>query len=92
MRSVVYKYPVRPDKAELTLPRGARPLTVQIQHGELQMWVQENPDEVLMDIWEVYIVGTGHVHDDLDEYDYLTTFQTGSVLVWHVFIRNMADD
>lgn len=60
----IYKTPIFADSRSVELPPGAKPLTVQLQHGEPCIWW-----EVLVDLEEtqspvsypIWAIGTGHL-------------------------------
>ena len=83
----VWKFPVPfpgPDVFEIEMPQHAEVLTVQVQHGELQMWAYCNPSFALVPR-HFRIAGTGHpITDEIQKY--VSTFQiAGGILVFHVF-------
>ena len=84
---MVYKYPVLLENYfEVTMPVGARILTVQIQNSEPQMWVLINPS-FQNKIYRFRLVGTGHPIQDNEELSYIDTFQMrNGGLVFHLFL------
>jgi hypothetical protein len=79
----IYKYPVTP-MMTLHLPRTAIPLTVQVQHGEPQLWVRLDPDAETVER-TFLCLGMG---DDVPAHagPWIGTFQLeGGLLVYHVF-------
>lgn len=86
MPLVVYKYPAPSGPFKVSLPKGAKILTVQVQFNQPQMWVLVNPD---METETRYFgsVPTGLPFDDTraDHIEYIGTFQLhdGS-LVFHL--------
>ncbi len=83
----IYKYPaLLEDYFEVTMPVGARILTVQIQYGEPQMWALVNPS-FQNKIYRFRLVGTGHPIQDNEELSYIDTFQMmNGGLVLHLFL------
>ena len=86
----IWKYPVPvEDHFELSLPIGARPLAVQVQHGNPQMWIllDKDKDEVLYIKRRFRIAGTGHlIQESAESLHYIDTFQLlGGNLIFHVF-------
>ena len=84
MAKTIHKYRLQlTDSQVLQLPSSAKPLSVQIQAGQICLWAEV--DNVLEETKDVVIsvVGTGHdippgaVH-------YLGTIQAGA-FVWHVY-------
>lgn len=85
----IYKYEV-PLSGEVTVPFGAKLLTVQVQGESIQAWFKVDKDaaddiSVEKDTKQLYIIPTGGEFEDL-ALKYLTTIQlcAGSV-VFHVF-------
>lgn len=62
----------------------SKPLTVQIQHGELQLWAEVREDGSLRPIL-LNIIGTGF-QLPMNVGEYLCTVQQGDY-VWHVYWR-----
>ena len=85
---VIWKFPVAlEDRFSVSIPKGARILTLQLQRGRPQMWVLVNP-EVSPEQRTFRIVGTGHRYSAnvLGSWRYLGTFQMqDGAFVWHVF-------
>ncbi len=85
----IFKYPLAvTDEQAVFLPQGTKPLSVQTQHEEPQLWVLVDPEEPVLIRHTVRIFGTGHPVDiDLEQYDFMGTFQMSrGNLVFHVFI------
>ena len=87
----IWKYPVYPHVFSHTMPRGAKFLSVQPQHEDVQMWFSIDPgfqvaSEELTDLRFFQVVATG------EEYKgnlvYLGTFQLGN-FVFHLFEKNL---
>ena len=68
------------------MPRSARILDVQVQHGEVCIWALVDPDEG-NETRHFSVFGTGHeIHDSDHAYIYIGTFQLeGGALVFHLF-------
>lgn len=81
----VYKYPLLlEDRQLLSLPFGAKPLTVQLQNDALCLWALVDTDTDAESVPYYFAVcGTGHPVPAGD-WDYLTTVQQGP-FVWHIF-------
>lgn len=79
----VYKYTLPlDDYATIRMPRGAQPLSVGMQHDELQLWARVDPGAE-MEPRRFRIAGTGHPGA---EGKYVgTVLHFGGRLVWHVF-------
>lgn len=83
----IWKFPFGlSDIVPIAMPKGAKPLHVEEQHGQACLWAlvdESAPTEVR----EFRVVGTGHPLDD--EFlgaRHVGTFQaSGGAFVWHVF-------
>ena len=89
MGAVVYKYQlVVTDRQEVTMPKDAKMLSVQVQNGTPCLWVlveTNNPEENIA----IRIHGTGHPIDNPERLDYIGTFQIPRHnLVFHAFKEN----
>lgn len=87
MKKAIYKYVVRPDRLKVEMPKGAKVLTAQLQHGEICVWAEVQPDAPTEQRhFEVF--GTGHpMHEDMGtSREYINTVQLeGGALVFHVY-------
>lgn len=73
------------DEQTVEMPVGAKPLSVQVQHGTPCLWALVDT-KALKEKRVVQIFGTGH--PVADEGDYVGTFQIeGGALVFHAFIK-----
>ena len=85
MRAVFkYALPSGPGTSMLALYAGAKPLTVQMQHGYPTLWMLVNPENARM-TYEVACFGTGE-HVPPGSGEYIGTVQDGA-LVWHYFAQ-----
>jgi hypothetical protein len=74
------------DEFELSLPLGARILTVQAKGDAPSMWAMVNEAETVNETRHFRVYGTGHpIEVPLSHLDYLGTYQLRSALVFHVF-------
>ena len=85
----IYKYTIPVENSfSLELPRGAKILTVQEQHGKPQIWALVDPENST-EAREFCVVGTGHpIVDDSpkETIDYIGTFQLfGGNFIGHLF-------
>jgi hypothetical protein len=82
---VIWKIPLRiTDYQEVSVPRGAVPLSVAVQDRVLQAWVLVEPELPRVN-HPVWVIGTGRALDDtVDLGGFLGTVQNGHY-VWHVF-------
>ncbi len=74
----------------LTVPKGARILSVQDQRKTLCVWALVDEKERGTDRYRILIFGTGEPiwKPELSDFDYLTTvLQADKTLVWHLFIK-----
>lgn len=79
----IWKYPLRVrDDQTLMVPAGAKPLSAQMEHGRLQLWVLVEKDNELSPM-QVQVRGTGHACDGVGEF--VDTFQLKQ-LAHHVFV------
>lgn len=83
MRIYKYDLPIR-DRQQLRLPRGATPLTVGAQGGQLKLWALVDPEKPPEPV-EVCIVGTGHEWPP--GFRHLGTVEVTYGLVWHVGVE-----
>lgn len=67
----------------ISAPGGPKPLSVQIQGGEVTMWAEVDTGEPIQAI-AVSIAGSGH---DVPDGEFLGTVQDG-VYVWHVYVEH----
>lgn len=68
---------------KIRMPKDAKVLTVQMQHGTACLWVLVDPVANEEDRW-FRVYGTGH--DIQDEGTYIGTFQMkGGLYIFHVF-------
>lgn len=81
---VIYKYPVHP-RMKLRLPADAAVLTVQVQHGEAQMWVLLDPEAPTVTRHFAALATGESFPPTLTRADYIATFQSDGGLVFHVF-------
>lgn len=85
----IYKYPfVITSEQSIKLPKGAKPLSVQLQFDIPCLWAlvdegNQPEDRILV------IHGTGNPIDSIDDHTYLGTIQMREgTFVWHVFIKD----
>lgn len=84
----IWKFPIHPDDIiRVQMPKGARILTVQEQHGQPAIWAEVDTEaEKEERLFEVF--GTGHeMPNDMGvEREYVGTFQLrGGALVFHLY-------
>ncbi len=85
MRVFKYTIPVE-NYFSLSLPRGAKILTVQEQYNNPQIWALVDPNN-RTEIRKFRLAGTGHlIQENTDSLDYIGTFQLADgQFIGHVF-------
>jgi len=86
----IFKYPIEAsDYFSLDLPKGAKILTVQVQHEMPFIWALVNPN-VSKEMRHFKVAGTGHnIDEHPDALIYIGTFQlSNGALVFHLFERS----
>ncbi len=78
--TTIWKFPLAGD---VSMPAGAKPLTVQTQNGETVLWAEVDPKADMV-THRFTVVGTGWAGGLPGGRNYLATFQTGP-LVFHVY-------
>jgi len=81
----IHKYSIKPGIQQISMPRDAIPLTVQVQDGQPRLWAIVDPerDEVKR---AFFTVGTGDPLPPELTLRYVATFQfEGGMLVFHTF-------
>ena len=79
----IWKYTLNiTDHQAINIPINEELLSVQIQHGQPQLWALVDPEEERSEVF-IRIYGTGHSIDQ-ENLEYIDTFQAGP-LVFHVF-------
>lgn len=82
----IFKYPLQvTDAQSLTMPTGAKPLCVQLQHGQPYLWAQVDTERPAAFV-SFMTFGTGHPMPESEPLHYVGTYQLeGGALVFHVF-------
>jgi hypothetical protein len=93
----VYKYPLETtDEQTLTMPKGAKVLTVQNQGEQACIWAVVDLDAPVNERRTFFTYGTGYPMQEPDvvsEEKYIGTYQLmGGGLVFHVFEHVLRDD
>lgn len=82
----IYKYPLEiKDRQHVKLPAHAQILSVQVQHGNLQLWAIVDEDFVQQKMRCIEIIATGGKVSDEPRKYIGTVQQMNGALVWHVF-------
>ena len=87
MDLTIWKYELKAvDEQDITMPRGARILTVQAQYGTAHLWAMVTPDSK-PEKRKIHIRRTGDsTSSSCSHENYIGTFQLeGGELVFHVF-------
>ncbi len=82
----VWKFPIEPDdRITILMPAGAKPLSVQVQHGTVCLWALVEP--AMQKTYRAFkIFGTGHDIPEPHRLTFVGTFQLeGGTLVFHLF-------
>jgi hypothetical protein len=82
----IWKFPVPlVDEPVIEMPKGAKALRVDVQHGEPYLWALVEDDAPKMEYY-FRLVGTGRPANGLQVSNYIDTFQVaGGDLVFHLF-------
>lgn len=80
----IWKFLVNLHIDGVSMPRGARILSAQLQGDELCLWAEVCPKNPLTK-YDFKIRGTGHQYLPSDGLEYLSTVQQG-YFAWHVFV------
>lgn len=84
----VWKFPLKvQDVNEIEVPMGSYPLSVQLQEGDICVWMMVNVNNHNVKR-KIFIFGTGHKIDFSEVGRFIGTVQTPTewgTLVWHVF-------
>jgi len=82
----IWKFPIENvNRQVLRVPKGIKPLTVEVQNGVPCLWATVDTEAELGQA-VVRVVGTGHDAEEVRFMDYLGTYQLrGGALVFHVF-------
>ena len=84
--SVIWKYKLEtPDEQIIQMPRWAKILCVDTQHGKPYLWALVNPKYDKIDVC-IRVVETGHVIRGMEDWNYIGIYKLddGSVM-FHVF-------
>jgi hypothetical protein len=80
----IWKYPLYEPTSTVTMPLGAKILSMQMQHDVPTLWVLCDPDnEQVTRVFEA--IPTGGTVNDEDGYNYRGTAQFSNGLVFHIF-------
>lgn len=81
----IWKYTLSvSDHPFITMPKGAKVLSVDVQHGDVQVWVLVDP-EAPKELRGFRVAGTGQpLEEKIESMRFIGTVQIGD-LVWHIF-------
>lgn len=80
--TTIWKFPIALlERQVIQMPKGAHPLSVQMQGNTITLWAMVNTEHPMEDR-EIRIVGTGREADSRDHY--LGTVQVDG-FIWHIF-------
>lgn len=84
----IHKYTIDPFTSTLLMPLGAKPLSVQVQRGEVRLWCEVDDSSTKV-LHEVHVYGTGHdITHDSTKCQFVGTFQLDNgQLVFHVYVE-----
>lgn len=73
------------DLQQISMPKGAQILCVQVQHGMPHLWAIVDI-AAMHEMRAFWIIGTGHQHEVVPIKNYIGTYQLmGGDLIFHVF-------
>lgn len=78
----IYKYPIQFGWNGISLPLEAEIVHIGEQYGQLQMWVEQDPNRPMTQR-QFNVYGTGHPIYNSNEH-HLATVITGD-FVWHIY-------
>ena len=86
----IFKYELSViDRQHISLPYGAKVLSLQVQRNKPYIWVLVNPHSTFFTKHTFITVGTGH-EALIDDTEFLGTYQLSEgALVFHVFKENV---
>ncbi len=83
----IWKYTL-PEKSYpvISMQKGARVLSVDVQHGKVQVWALVDPNAV-EELREFRMAGTGDsLEEEIVSWRFIGTVQMGD-FVWHIFLH-----
>lgn len=85
----VYKFKLEvTERQEVTMPKDAKMLCIQVQNGTPCLWALVEPKNPTENV-AIRIHGTGHNINDAERLEYIGTFQVRNYgLVFHAFKEN----
>lgn len=74
------------DEQIISIPKGAKYLTIQMQRGMARLWYLADSLAPLVDTY-IFMLSTGHPADQVEGCEFVDTFQLPEIgLVYHVFV------
>lgn len=81
----IFKYPLEiTDRQVIVLPIGVKPLSVQMQNGQMCLWAEVDT-AADSTVRTIFVFGTGNPMPE-EPGEYISTVQDYMGLVWHVYI------
>ena len=84
MGTRIFKYEIYND-GNLTLPKGAKILSVAAVGNEIFLWAEVNPSEIIMNDRAIVVFGTGWPIPNLKKKVFIGTVIMQNGMVFHVF-------
>ena len=86
MNLTIWKYNlIVNDEQYLQMPKGAKILSAQVQHGAIAIWVMVDPRKPKVER-NIQMAGTGHDLSERIMGDFIGTIQiSGGSLIFHIF-------
>ncbi len=85
----IWKYTLHvSDHPVLRMQKGAKVLSVDVQHGDIQVWALVDP-EAPRELRRFRMARTGHpLEDEIASMRFIGTVQMmGGQLIWHIFVH-----
>lgn len=85
----IFKYTLDGSPVTISLPRGAKILSVAEQNERVVLWAMVDPKELALQERVIQIFGTGHPIEDAESLTFIgTVLMHKGKLVWHIFEVN----
>lgn len=85
----IWKFEVGPRFSDVEMPRDARVLSAQVQHGKLCVWALVNPENTKVKR-QFLVLGTGHPAGAVETLNLIfvdTVQMDGGAYIFHVFVE-----
>lgn len=80
----IWKFRLLLEETEITVPKGAKILTLQMQLGTPCIWLTVDTKQE-KEVRKFITFGTGHSIETLDNLQFIGSYQVSEVLIFHVF-------